>query len=68
MKCPSIELIKAALPMLNSARLLGDLLLFFKLVGRSQFPLSNISLLLFLDVMRFYGCSILMPPKCFALR
>ena len=52
-----IELIKAALPMLKSAGLLGDLLLLFKLVGRSQFPLSNISLLLFLDVVRFYGCS-----------
>ena len=45
-----IGLIKAALPMLKSAGLLGDLLLFFKLVGRSQFLLSNISLLLFQDV------------------
>ena len=45
-----IGLIKAALPMLKSAGLLCDLLLFFKLVGRSQFLLSNISLLLFQDV------------------
>ena len=37
-----MEVIKAALPTLKSVGLLGDLLLFFKLVGRvgrSQFPL-----------------------------
>ena len=46
-----------ALPALVKAGLLDDLKLFFKLISNDAFPLSNIALLLFLDVVRFYGCA-----------
>lgn len=49
--------LKKALPALAEAGLLGDLKLFFKLIADDAFPLSNIALLLFLDVVRFYGCA-----------
>eukprot|EP00794_Sanderia_malayensis_P001312 gene1312-1457_t len=44
-----------ATPALKRAGVLNDLTLFFKLVANDNFPLQNISLLLFLDVVRYYG-------------
>ena len=51
-----LELFSKAIPALKAAGLINDFCKFFKLVALGNFPLTNISLLLFLDTVNLYSC------------
>ena len=51
-----LQWFREAIPNLTEAGLIHDICRFFQLVTEDKFPLTNISLLLFLDTVNFFSC------------